>query len=140
MGLGISVDLGGGGLQDAGFGPARESQHVHHADRGTLDRLDGVELIVDRRGGAGKIVDLVHLHKERVHDIVPQKLEVWVLQQVSHIPAVAREEVVQADDLIPARDQSLTEMAAEESGPTSYKNGFHDATRLLNTIHANGTP
>ena len=38
-----------------------EAEHVEGAHAGRLDGLDGVELVVRRRGGARQVVDLVHL-------------------------------------------------------------------------------
>jgi hypothetical protein len=44
-----------------------------------LDGLDRIELIVDRRGGAGEVVNLVDLNIDRETDIVTLNLKIGVI-------------------------------------------------------------
>jgi hypothetical protein len=67
------------------------------------------------RGRAGKVVDLVHLQIEREGDVVPDHLEVLVIQQVLDVAPGAGEEIVDADHDGSARQQALAEMRAEEA-------------------------
>ena len=46
------------GDQEARFGALRETKHVERALEGRLERLDGVDLVVRRRGRAREMVDL----------------------------------------------------------------------------------
>jgi len=64
-----------------------------------LGGLHGVELVVDGGGGAGQVVDLVHLHVEGEGDVVAQELEVGVVEQVRDVLLAAGEQVVGADHL-----------------------------------------
>ena len=55
-----------------------------------LGRLHGIELVVDRRGRAGQIVDLVDLDIERKRHVVAHQLEVRVVEQMLDIVRVGR--------------------------------------------------
>jgi hypothetical protein len=116
--VGITVDLGGGGLEDAGPDAPGQGQHVERADHVGLDGLDRVVLVVNRGGRTGEVVDLPDREQERLAYIVTQQLEPAGVQQVADVVAPPREEVVQTDDFVTLGDQTLTEMRADESGPT----------------------
>ena len=72
---GVAVDLGCRGLQDFGFQPLGQTQHVNRAVHRDLGRLHWIELVVDRRRWAGQIVDLVDLDIKREGDVVPKDFE-----------------------------------------------------------------
>ena len=55
-----------------------------------------VELVVDRRGRAGQVVDLVDLDIEREGDVVAHQLEAGFGQEMRDIGAPAGEEIVDA--------------------------------------------
>jgi hypothetical protein len=61
----VAIDLAGRGLEDLGPHPLGQAQHVDGAVHAGLGRLHRVELVVDRRGRAGEVVDLVDLDIER---------------------------------------------------------------------------
>ena len=77
----IAIDLAGRGLQHPRLEPLGEAEHVDGAHDAGLGRVHGVVLIVDRRGGAGEVVDLVDLDKERQRHIVADELEFAVIEQ-----------------------------------------------------------
>ena len=66
--------------------------------------------------GEGEVVDPVHLQQQRLADVVTQQLEASRVHQVTDIVAHAREEVVEADDIVALLYQTLAEMRADESG------------------------
>ena len=70
MHVGIPVNLGGGGLEDACLDPLCEAEAVDGPDHGGLHGLDGIVLIVRGGSGAGEVVDPVDLELERVDDVV----------------------------------------------------------------------
>jgi len=76
------------------------------------------------RGGAGEIVDLVDLEPDRVHDVVPQQLEIRPFQQMRHVGLLAGEEIVQADDVVLLFREPLAEMRAQETGAAGDQNAF----------------
>jgi hypothetical protein len=56
--LGVTVDLGGRGDEESCLGSLGETEHVQGTHERGLDGLDGVVLVVGRRGGASEMVDL----------------------------------------------------------------------------------
>jgi hypothetical protein len=93
-----------------------QAQHVDGAVHAGLGGLHRVELVVDRRGRAGQVVDLVDLHVEREGDVVAHQLEVRVAEQVDDVVLGAGEEVVHAEHVVAVGDQALAEVRAEEAG------------------------
>jgi hypothetical protein len=121
MHLRVAVNLARARLKDARLHPLREAEAVDRPHDRRLRRLDGIELVVRRRGGTGEVVDLVHLILERVDDVVPHKFEGgW--------PAGARcwfppgEKIVEADDLVPVLEQAIAEMGTQKAGAAGDKN------------------
>jgi len=51
----ISVDLGGGGLENFDLESLRKSEHIYGAMDGSLDCLNGIKLIVNGRSGTGEV-------------------------------------------------------------------------------------
>src|SRR5262245_12702178 len=77
----------------------------------------GFELVVNRRRRAGEIINLVDFDIEGKADIVSNKLESGIQHETGHIRPCRREEVIHAEDLVPAAQQSLTQMGTDESSP-----------------------
>ena len=75
-----------------------------------------------RGGGTGQVVDFVHFQKDRQRDVVADQLEIGLAQQVADVRFLAGEEVVQADHVVPLRDESFAEMGAEKAGPAGHQN------------------
>jgi hypothetical protein len=67
---------------------------------GGLGGLDGVVLVVDRRGRTGEIVDLVHLDVEREADVVAEELEARIGVEMVDVALRAGEEIVDAQNLV----------------------------------------
>ena len=116
MHLRIAVDLGGGGLQHAGLHPLCQAQAVDGAHHGGLHRLDGIVLVMRRRGRAGEVVDLVDLDLEGIDHVVPQEFKARVGEQVDDVLLPAGEQIVEADDLVPVADEPVAEVTAQEAG------------------------
>ena len=116
MHLGVAVDLARRGVEDPRLHPLGEAEHVDRAhDRG-LGRLDRVVLVVARRRGAGEVVDLIDLEHDRLGHVVADQLEVAPAEQVGDVRLLAREEVVEADDVVPLLDETIAKVRAEEAG------------------------
>jgi len=103
-------------MQQPRLHPLGEAEHVDGPHDVRLDRLDGVELVVDRRGGAREVEDPVHLQQHRLDDVVAHHLEVAVIQEVSDVGATPGVEVVEADHLVTIPEQALAEVAPDEAG------------------------
>ena len=85
-----------------------------------LGRLDGVELIVDRRSRAGKVENLIDLYIERKGNIVPLEFETRIVEQLKHVITRSRKEVIDAKDIMPVVKQTLAQMRSKKSGAAGY--------------------
>ncbi len=92
-----------------------------HADLGGLHRI---ELVMDGRRRAGKVVDLIHLDIERETDIVAQQLKTWMVQQMGNLGTPAGIEVVDTQHFMPGLDQARTEMGADKPGAAGHQNAL----------------
>jgi hypothetical protein len=70
------------------------------------------------------VEDLVHLERDTIADVMANELEVVPVQEVTEVMAPAREEVVEADDLVSVRDEALAEVRAEEPCAACHENAF----------------
>ena len=108
----IPINLGSGGLEDAGFDALGQSKAVDRSHHGRFGRLDGIELVMGWGGRAGKVVDLVDLELEGVDHIMANQLEVGIGKQVRDIRFPAGEEVIEADDFVTFVEKAFTKMGA----------------------------
>src|SRR5690606_36966010 len=90
-------------------------------------------LIVDGRGGAGQVEDLVDLHVERKGHVVADELETRMRMQVFDVSLAASEQVVHAQYFMAGGEKTVAEMRAQEPGTAGDENTFsllvvaHDA-------------
>ena len=122
MNLRISVHLTGRGMQDPRPEPLGQPQHVDRAHDRSLNRLDRVVLVVTRCGGTGEVIDLVDFSLVGIDHVVADELEVRPADQVFDVGLLAREEIIEAEHLMPLIDEAITEMRAEEAGAAGNKN------------------
>ena len=87
--------------------------------------LIGIRLIRLGRGGTGEVIDLVDFQKDGPHDVVPDQLEVRTGEQLLDVVAAAREEIVEAQHVVAARDQPVAEVAADKARTAGDKNRSH---------------
>ncbi|KAB8106833.1 hypothetical protein EE612_041336, partial [Oryza sativa] len=123
----VAVDLAGAGEEEAGADALGEAEHVEGADDVGLDGLDGVVLVVHGGRRARQVVDLVHLQEDRLHDVVPDHLEVRVAGVVQHVLLPPREQVVHHHHAVAARQQPVHQVAPHEPGSPRH----HHAEPLL---------
>jgi len=97
-----------------------------------LGGLNGIMLIVHRRGRAGEIVDLVHLDIERHRHVMAHQLKVRPSEKMRDIVLGAGKEVIEAKDIVAAFHQSVAEMRAEKAGAT----GNEDAGAVGVVFHS----
>ena len=89
------------------------------------------------RGWAGKIENFVDFQKDFVRYIMPNQFKIRVVDQVNQIRLLTGEKVVEANDIMPVRDESLTEMGAEKSSSPSYQDAFdlrHELTSYFSRL------
>jgi hypothetical protein len=88
-------------------------------------------LIVDRRGRAGEIVDLVDLDVERKGYVMTQHLEPSISKQRLDVAMRPREIVVDAENLAFLVEQSSAQVRAQEARAARHKNPlFHCASPI----------
>ena len=89
-----------------------------------LGRLHRIVLVVDRRGRAGEIVDLVDLDIEREGHVVAHELEARMAEQVLDIALGAGEQVVDAEHLMALAEQPVAQVRAEEAGAAGHQDAL----------------
>ena len=94
-------------------------------------------LVVDRRGRAGKIVDLVDLDIERFANVVTQELEMGICPEMGDIVPGPGEEIVGAKDLVALVEQSVDQVRTEKTGAAGNKNPF---ARPASATHLTAPP
>jgi hypothetical protein len=80
-----------------------------------LRRLHRIMLVVDRGSGTGEIVNLIDLQIERKGHVVPDQFEVRMTNQVLDVTSRSGEEIVDAEDASPIRQQALTQVRTQET-------------------------
>ena len=126
LGLGmdgrVAVDLAGRGLKDRHTQTFGEAQHVDRAVHAGLGRLDRIVLVMDRGGRAGEVEDRVHFDKQRETHVMAHEFEPRMLRQVIDIALVPSEQIVDAQNLVPAREQAVNQVRAKEARASGDKN------------------
>ena len=110
----VAVDLAGRGLQYLDLEPLGEAKHVDRANHAGLGGLNGIFLVVDGRCRTCEVKNLVHLDEQRVRNVVTQQLKPLVIEKMLDIAPRAREKIIDAQDLLPPRQELLTKMGAEK--------------------------
>lgn len=72
---GVAINFARRCLQDRNVQALGETKHIYSAVHARFGRLDWIVLVVDRRGGASEIVDLVDFHIERKCDVMTHELK-----------------------------------------------------------------
>lgn len=71
---------------------------------------------MDGASRARQVEDAIDFEKNRFRDIVTEQFEVGVIPQMLHVYPTTRKEIVEANDLVPVREQTLAQMTSQESG------------------------
>ena len=129
MDRGVAIDFAGRRLENADAEALGEAEQVDRAMDRRLGRLDGIVLVMDRRGGAGEVVDFVDFDEQREGDVVAHQLEFRVGEEVRDIGLVAGEEIVGANDFMAVVQQSLAQMRAEETGASGHQDALAAAVK-----------
>jgi hypothetical protein len=111
----VAVDFGRRGLENTALGKPQHVDGAVHTDR---RRLYGVVLVVDGRGWAGQVANLIDLNAERERYVMTDQFEPLLADEVVDVELGAREEVVDTNDLVTVREQAVTKVRAEKASPT----------------------
>src|SRR6185312_9065396 len=90
----IAVNLAGARLQDLRLQTLREAQHIDRTYDAGLRGLDGIMLVVDWRGRAGKIINLINLHIKRIDYIMTHQFEAWIGEKTGDVAPAASVEII----------------------------------------------
>ena len=72
----IPIDLRRRSLKDSSVNPFGQAQAVDGSHNRSLDRLNGIVLVMKRGRWASQVVNTVYLNLEGVDNIMPHKLEI----------------------------------------------------------------
>jgi hypothetical protein len=75
---------------------------------------------VNGRCRAGQVIDPIDFDKNRMDDIMSNKLKVGMRKQMSDVILTAREKVVDTKDVFISLQKCFTEMAAQKAGASSH--------------------
>ena len=100
MNFRVAVHFAGRCLKNASVQPFCQAKHIDSTMNTRFGGLDGIMLIMDRRGRACKIVNLIHLNIEREGYIVADYLEVWLAGKMGYIVLASGKKIVETQYLI----------------------------------------
>jgi hypothetical protein len=113
---GVTIDFRGRGLKDLCLEPFRESQHVDGAMDIHLGRLYRIVLVMDRRGGTGKIINFIHFYVQGKGDVLAEELKIGILQEVNDISLDSCIKIVHTKDIIALFYEMIAEVRTEKTG------------------------
>ena len=67
------------------------------------------------------VVDLVNFQKNRKGHIVADQIKIGFSDEVGNVGLLRREEIIEADHVVPFVDQSLADVRSEKSCPAGYQ-------------------
>lgn len=68
--------------------------------------------IMDGGSGTGQVIDFIHFKKNRQNKIMTDQFEIGFSEQMSNIAFASGEKIIQAQDLMPLADKTVTKMGA----------------------------
>ena len=77
-----------------------------------------------RRCGAGEIVDLIDLKKNRMHHIVTNEFKIRVRQKMNDVVFLAGEKIIEADDIVALGDEAIAKVRAQKARAAGHENAF----------------
>ncbi len=124
--LRVAVDLGGRGGEEAGAVVLGQAERVVRAVGADLERVQRQPQVVDRARRGGEVVDEVDrlVDEERLDDVPVQERELGHAD-VLDVEERAGLDVVDADHSVPASEELVTEVRAQETGPSRNQAGGH---------------
>ena len=102
----------------------RELQHIHHTDNTRLHRLNRIMLIMHRRRGTSKIVNLIKLPPKRLSNIMKNETKATIIKNIINILPSPRKKIIKRSHLITISEQPATKMTTEKPSATSNQSLF----------------
>lgn len=91
---------------------------------GGLGRLHRIVLVMNRRGRAGEIVDLIDLDIERKGHVMAHEFEARIAVEMVDVAPRAGEQIVRAQHLMPLAEQPVDQVRSDEPGSSRYQDAF----------------
>jgi hypothetical protein len=130
--LRVAIDLARRRLQDPGPYALCQPEHVNRTVYGGLGGLHGIVLVMNRARRTSEVVDAVDLNIKGEGYVVAHQLEIWMAQQVRNVAFGSRKKIVNAKHVVAPREQTITEVGAEEPGTTADKTLIHFISLFMN--------
>ena len=95
-----------------------EAERLVRAERTDLERLNRQFQIINRAGGRREVPDVIHrlVEKEEFGDVLLDEFEVRVAGQMGNIVHRAGDKIVNADDLVAARQEQIGQVRTQKPG------------------------
>jgi len=77
---------------------------------------------MDRRSRTSKVVNLIHLGKKGVNDIMTQEFKIRMTQEMTDVISAPGKKVVDADHVVTLVDQAVAEMRADKARTAGNQN------------------
>ena len=81
----VAINLRRRSLKNSSINPLGQAQAIDGSHNRSLDRLDGIVLVMDRGSWASQVVNTVYLNLEGVDNIMPHKLEIRGIQKMGNV-------------------------------------------------------
>jgi hypothetical protein len=110
-----------------------------------LGRLHGIALVVDRRCWTGEIVDLVYFDVERKRNVVPDKLEILVVEKMFDVAPRLGKKNINADDFATFGNQPIAKLRSDRSSSARDQDALADESggcswHSFHSLQAGGIP
>jgi len=128
----VPINFRSGGDEETGSATLGKTQHVHGTNKTSLNGLDWVVLVMDWRGRASQVEDLINFQEDWFDDVMADEFKVGAADEVSDIFLAASEEVIDADDMVASVDEEFAEVGADEAGTAGDEDtvAFHTGLGL----------
>ena len=96
----ITINLRSGGLENTGLDPFGQAQHIQGSHNIGLDGFDRVELIVDRRGRTGQVINLIDFQSDGVDEVMSDDFKMRIIPEVQDIFFGSGKKIIDANHIM----------------------------------------
>ena len=128
----VPVHFAGGSLEDFCLDSFRQTQQIDGTVDTGLRRLDGIELVVDRRRRARQIEDFIDFDIEREGNVMAHDFQMRVAHEMFQIILRAGEEVIDDEHVMAVFEHAFGQMGAQEACAAGDENAFANGIVLHN--------
>ncbi len=120
----VPVHFRSGSEEEASLFLLRQPQCFVRPQRPYFQRLNGIIEVIHRTGWRGKMEDGIYLSldKDIIGNIMLDKSEAGVSSQMGYVLRRSCDQVVQAQNFMPFRDEPIAKMTSNKARPSGDKN------------------